>query len=275
MEDIFFFKGKMQQNLLGFIHQPDIQQKSRGLIYLHPFAEEKNCAHSICVGVSRRLARMGYPVMRFDFTGCGDSEGEFEKTNLDQWLQDIKDALRVFKDKTGVREVCLWGLRTGAALAMLAIRQIPEINHSILWQPVLNLNRFISQMVRHLIIAEFGSETESGTSVKDLINRLESGEPIEVLGYKISQDLYQSFIKHDHILLKELDVNLKLTVFSVSQLDQPSYVLKKDLNQLRKLNLKIEHRHIQMEPFWDRYWRWTGPEIESHMMDILETSEHG
>jgi len=41
-EKIFFFSGSKNRKLLGFLHYADHSKKSIGIVYCHPFAEEKN-----------------------------------------------------------------------------------------------------------------------------------------------------------------------------------------------------------------------------------------
>ena len=75
-EQLFFFEGSNERKLLGFLHQPINNCKETGIVYCHPFAEEKNCSHFVTARAAGEFARLGYPVLRFDFSGCGDSEGK-------------------------------------------------------------------------------------------------------------------------------------------------------------------------------------------------------
>ena len=49
------------------------------------------------VNMGRRLASNGYPVLRFDFMGEGDSEGDFEDGTITTRLDDINCAVRTMK----------------------------------------------------------------------------------------------------------------------------------------------------------------------------------
>lgn len=40
-EEMFFFEGSKGRKLLGFLHLPDAESITAGIIYSHPFAEEK------------------------------------------------------------------------------------------------------------------------------------------------------------------------------------------------------------------------------------------
>jgi exosortase A-associated hydrolase 1 len=68
--------------------------------------------------LARTLAAAGYPVLRFDYRGMGDSTGshrDFESVN-----EDVAAAIGALsRDQPGVRRVVLWGLCDGASAALL------------------------------------------------------------------------------------------------------------------------------------------------------------
>ncbi|WP_406856371.1 alpha/beta fold hydrolase [Alsobacter sp. KACC 23698] len=65
-----------------------------------------------------RLAAAGLPTLRFDYPGAADSlGGEQDPERLAAWRASIEGAIQALRDRTGVREVYLVGLRLGALLA--------------------------------------------------------------------------------------------------------------------------------------------------------------
>jgi len=61
----------------------------------HPFAEEKLWSHRVFVSFARALAERGYPVLRFDYMGAGDSSGTTPETSLQTHLDDLRAAVEV------------------------------------------------------------------------------------------------------------------------------------------------------------------------------------
>ena len=71
----------------------DFDNNSNGcfIIYCHCFtcSKETITSHRI----SRMLAKRGFAVLRFDFTGLGNSEGEFATTTFRSMQDDLKSAI--------------------------------------------------------------------------------------------------------------------------------------------------------------------------------------
>ena len=133
-DKILFFDNSRGEKILGLLHTPKRSEKNLGIVYCHSFAEEKNRSHAIAVKTARAFATQGYPVLRFDLSGCGDSEGEWEKASIDDWIQDIASAVTYLKNSTHVTNIALWGLRLDGGLAYLYAKKHKEISLLILWQ---------------------------------------------------------------------------------------------------------------------------------------------
>ena len=119
IETPFFFPNADYQ-LFGVLHEPENQTQRTGFVFCSPFAEEKLWTHRVFVSFAREMAHRGYFVLRFDYMGHGDSEGDFEDSTIESRLSDIKCAVRTLKEKTkNGATVGLLGLRLGATLAAL------------------------------------------------------------------------------------------------------------------------------------------------------------
>lgn len=95
-----------------------------------------------------RLARDGFPVLRFDFFGSGDSLGDSEDANLARWQQDIHDAIDEMKHFSGVPHVSLIGLRLGASLSYLAGHERDDVENYVLWAPIVSGEKYIEELLR-------------------------------------------------------------------------------------------------------------------------------
>ncbi|MEM6324438.1 MAG: alpha/beta fold hydrolase [Pseudomonadota bacterium] len=77
--------------------------------------------------IAGRLAAMGLAVMRFDFTGLGHSEGEFENTDFTSNVADLVAAAR-YLDTRGMAPGLLIGHSLGGAAVLRASQDIPSAN---------------------------------------------------------------------------------------------------------------------------------------------------
>ena len=65
-----------------------------------------------------RLAEAGFIALRFDFSGNGQSEGDFTETSYTKHISEMHDAIELVREK-GARWIGLAGHSMGAALAIL------------------------------------------------------------------------------------------------------------------------------------------------------------
>ncbi len=81
MEKVISFKNDKGQNLFGIIHIPkkNIFATERiGINLLNPGIKYRVAPNRLNIKIARNLCKLGFYVLRFDASGIGDSEGEFE-----------------------------------------------------------------------------------------------------------------------------------------------------------------------------------------------------
>lgn len=76
--------------------------------------------------ISRLLAKKGIAVLRFDFTGLGNSEGEFADTNFSSNIEDIICAEQYLRENHQPPSILL-GHSLGGTAAFVAASQLPHI----------------------------------------------------------------------------------------------------------------------------------------------------
>lgn len=117
------FKNAAGQQLAGRLELPPVGHPKAYALFAHCFT----CGKQIkaAVRISRRLAQHGIATLRFDFTGIGESEGEFAETTFSSNVADLvaaADYLRVHFQPPRI----LVGHSFGGAAMLQAARDVPE-----------------------------------------------------------------------------------------------------------------------------------------------------
>jgi len=152
-------------SLHGVLHLPE-GQAQRALVFCHPFAEEKKCAHRTMVDAARACADVGWAVLRFDLRGCGDSPGSFGQFDLADWRDDVRAALDCARREIEGDQVGLLGLRLGATLAAQVADERPDLSCLILWEPIVDGERYITHNLRRSLIKAMMTRHEGGERVE-------------------------------------------------------------------------------------------------------------
>jgi uncharacterized OsmC-like protein/alpha/beta superfamily hydrolase len=93
-------------------------------LFAHCFTCTKNI--KAAVNISRSLAERGIGVLRFDFTGLGESEGEFADTNFSSNVEDIVAAARYLEAEWEAPSL-LVGHSLGGTAVLAAARTLPAV----------------------------------------------------------------------------------------------------------------------------------------------------
>lgn len=107
--------GEAQARMVGILSLP-AAPGPRGILIVTGGPQYRIGSHRQFVLLARALAAQGWPVLRFDLRGMGDSEGSARDYRAAG--PDIAGALAQFFDAVpALREVALWGLCDGATAA--------------------------------------------------------------------------------------------------------------------------------------------------------------
>lgn len=183
-ETPFFFPSGTAE-LFGVLHEPGAGGQSEAFVFCHPFGEEKLWAHRVFVSFARRLARAGHTVLRFDFMGAGDSDGDLAGCSLESSVQDVHAAIDTLRARVGARPVTLLGLRFGATIAALAADGRADVGRLILWAPIVHGGRYMQELLRINLttqVATRGSVTEDREA---MVAAMQTGRTVNVDGYEM------------------------------------------------------------------------------------------
>jgi uncharacterized protein len=130
------------------IHEPPRAASSRstGVLLCYPGVQEYNMAHWAFRRLSSTLAREGFHVLRFDWSGTGDSWGRTVDGTMDQWVEDVACAVQELRDASGAESVAIVGLRLGAAIATMACAKATLVEDLVLWEPVIYGSQYIAEL---------------------------------------------------------------------------------------------------------------------------------
>lgn len=111
-------------NLAARIDMDAVGKPRAWVIFAHCFTCSKNLVAAR--HVSNALVQRGFGVVRFDFTGLGESDGEFSDTNFSSNIDDIISVARYLGD-TGRTPEVLVGHSLGGAAVIHAAAELDSI----------------------------------------------------------------------------------------------------------------------------------------------------
>lgn len=251
----FFFRNDAWR-LFGVLHRPADRDAKEGFVFCAPLAEEKLWTQRVYVSFARLMADLGYPVLRFDYMGNGDSEGDFRECSVATMLADIACAVRTLREQVPALEsVILLGLRFGATLAALsASDEVHTLGKLILWEPIVDGSAYMREMLRVNLATQVSAYKTIQHDTSALVYRMKQGHTVNVDGYEMSWPLY---VQCEAInLLNQVNTfqGPTLIVNIARKKDEVSGVLKNLQSRFRSACavLAVE------EPFWKEVRRFYG-----------------
>ena len=161
------FQNSAGLELSGKVELPVDQHPHNFVLFAHCFTCNKNLL--AIKNISRALTAAGYGVLRFDFTGLGDSDGDFADTTFSHNVQDLIDAAGWLAQHHTAPTV-LVGHSLGGAAAILAGCRLDSV------KAVCTIGSpSHPQHVQHLIKDHIDVIRENGEATIDL-----SGRPFRI-----------------------------------------------------------------------------------------------
>lgn len=161
------------------------------ILCLPSITEELNLARAVVAKQAHIFATQGIATVILDYTGTGDSEGEFEQMTCNDWLADIIHTGE-WMVAQGVKRIILWGVRFGSLLALahqpLLTDKLP-IMAQLHWKPVMNGKQFASQFLR---IKQANSMMSNSAEKTNWREHILAGNTVEVAGYPLTASLLNS-----------------------------------------------------------------------------------
>ena len=117
------FTGGSGEELAGRLDIPDDSDPRGYVLFAHCFTGSKDVLAG--VRIAKALWLRGFAVFRFDFTGLGESEGDFANTNFSSNVSDLVAAASFLRESHKAPTVLI-GHSLGGAAVLASAGQIPE-----------------------------------------------------------------------------------------------------------------------------------------------------
>ena len=118
------FKNASGQDLSGRLELPADRYPHSFALFAHCFTCNKNLQAVRNIG--KALTDKGFGVLRFDFTGLGESEGDFAETNFSGNVEDLIAAAKFLEEEYKAPQL-LVGHSLGGAAVIFAAAELPSV----------------------------------------------------------------------------------------------------------------------------------------------------
>lgn len=118
------FKNKQGETISGRLDFPRDQKPLAYVLFAHCFTCNKNLIP--VKNISRQLTDQGFAVFRFDFTGLGESEGDFKDTNFSSNIADLLCAAEYMENEYEAPALII-GHSLGGAAVIFAANKIDSV----------------------------------------------------------------------------------------------------------------------------------------------------
>ncbi len=137
--------GPPERPLMSWVTAPAEGWSDAGVVIAPPLGYEYWSAHRTLRSLAERLAGNGHRVLRFDYDGTGDSDGDqWDPSRVQAWQHGIDHATAALRG-WGVGRIVLIGLRLGGTFALLRGASAGA-DAVVAWAPVVRGRRYVSEL---------------------------------------------------------------------------------------------------------------------------------
>ena len=233
-----FYFGDSDKPLFG-IYSPanPAYDKQKALLICSASFQEYMRSHRLLKQLAVSLSGRGIHVLRFDYSGCGDSSGTWENTNIEDWVKNISLAATELKDLAMVNNLSFLGIRLGASLLPYADFEGIPGKRFIFWDPILDGEQYLMSLMQLQIklVNDIRRFKVSRSSYFD------EHKESELIGYPVSEE-FKSQLKQ--INLSEIKWGNKKVLLLYSH-------IKDTYLDFAKRNENIELKPLSLSCNWD------------------------
>lgn len=146
------FRNRSSERLAGVLHMPQDWENGFGVILCHGMESSKDSLKHLRLGES--LSRLGFAVLRFDFTGAGESSGEFESITYARQVEDLGAAHELLRAH-GAAQVGIIGSSMGGTTALLYAGIAERVEAVVTLAAPINLRAILERDFTPKVIAHW------------------------------------------------------------------------------------------------------------------------
>jgi pimeloyl-ACP methyl ester carboxylesterase len=130
--------GSSGRELYAVLHLPLVEKfRGQAVLLCNPLGQEAVRVHRLYRVLAERLSKEGCSVLRFDYFGTGESDGDDTEASLSGWQADIVSADAELRQRSGAVSSTWVGARLGASIAALATTLADDKPDAlVLWEPI-------------------------------------------------------------------------------------------------------------------------------------------
>lgn len=221
IERTALYFGPEERSLFGWLHAPPgLAAAPFGVILCNPLGYEYICAHRTVRAYADAIAQAGFPALRFDYDGSGDSAGSDEDPDrVAAWTHSIELAALELQRTTGADRFVLFGIRAGALLAVAASRRIPGVKAIAMHAPVPSARAYLREL--RALRAAMGQAGDTGTA------------SLETAGFSYSPQTQET--------LARLDYDLPVHVEDLLLIDRDDFPSSEALLERFRSGRRMQH----------------------------------
>jgi uncharacterized protein len=145
---VFDCEGQPLVGILSGSRRP----AARGVLIVVGGPQYRVGSHRQFALLARHLAERGFPTLRFDYRGMGDSGGATR--TFENVSSDIRSAIdRLFASAPGLKDVAIWGLCDAASAALMYAHGDPRVSGVVLLNPWVRTEQGLARVqLRHYYV---------------------------------------------------------------------------------------------------------------------------
>ncbi|MBN3555610.1 alpha/beta fold hydrolase [Fictibacillus nanhaiensis] len=181
--DCIWWKGRKLAHTLHLPQANGVGEKKTPLIIIcHGFTSTRIGVDRLFVKTAQALVKLGYAVLRFDYAGCGESEGEYGENEFACFIDQTKEVISFGSKLPSVEErsITLIGHSLGGAVAACTAADDDRVHNVITWSAVGNPFADIKEIVgyngEHAVVDHLGYAI-----TEEFLFSLESYSPLEAI----------------------------------------------------------------------------------------------
>jgi enterobacterial common antigen flippase len=239
------------------------------------YVTERPFAYALWVRWARYLAEHGISALRFDYRGCGESTGQFERFTLTSWTEDCRTMCALMQERNPGVPIVLGGVGLGGLLSSRLFRDGVG-SAMLLWSPSASgAGALRDTLLRRLAFDMANPATGRAKSWSDYEASLARGESMEAAGYTLTPELWREASETKLILPEGNGMDVRGRPWKIIKLGQAHVPLVPGGGLWQALNPGLRVRRAplnpDLNPFFNENVQWIQAATKENRKGTRET----